>query len=115
MWQFAWEEWCNPRPALPAAPGTCTTGSPKTTSPGAVASTVTVREDAAIDTLVRLGRAACMLGKMPGQCPEPAVVYVERAAALAQADRLSFGWFRSDAQSGLPLTRPGLLGSNYVE
>jgi hypothetical protein len=54
-----------------------------------VASTVTVPEDAAIDTLVRLGRAACMLGKMPGQCPEPDVVYVKLAAALAQADRLA--------------------------
>ena len=54
---------------------------------GAVASTMP--EDAVIDTLVRLGRAVCVLGKMPGQCPEPAAVYVELAAALAQAGRLA--------------------------
>jgi hypothetical protein len=54
---------------------------------GAVASTVP--EDAVIDTLVRLGCAVGMLGKMPGQCPEPAAVYVELAAALTQAGRLA--------------------------
>jgi len=42
-----------------------------------------------VDTLVRLGRAAGVLGKLPGQCPEPAAVYVELAAALAQAGRLA--------------------------
>lgn len=54
---------------------------------GAVASTVP--EAAVIDTLVRLGGAVCMLGKMPGQCAEPAAVYVELAAALTQAGRLA--------------------------
>lgn len=41
------------------------------------------------DVLVRLGRAAACLGKMPHQAGETAEVYIQLAAALEQLDRLN--------------------------
>jgi hypothetical protein len=40
------------------------------------------------DVLVRLGRAAAFLGKMPHQAGDTAEVYIQLAAALEQLDRL---------------------------
>jgi hypothetical protein len=38
---------------------------------------------------VRLGHAVYLLGKLSGQCPEPAPFHVELVAALAQTGRLA--------------------------
>jgi len=47
-----------------------------------------IPESAIADVLVRLGRAAASLGKMPPEATQPAPVYEQLAAALKQLDRL---------------------------